>query len=764
MDKMVKYIDCYVPTELCNLSCDYCYVRQKRDFNNKIMVLPHSIKKMGKAFSQERLCGKCLINLCAGGETLLADDIVPFTEALLKEGHYVSVVTNGTLSKAFDKLMQIDSEYIKHLFIKFSFHYLELKKRNLFEVFFNNVKKIRDAGASFTLEMMASDNLIPHIPEIKDICIKNVGALPHLSLIRNDLSKQMEIITELPINEFKKVWSQFDSEMFNLKIKIYDSNRIRYCYAGKWTSHLNLSTGKMNKCFGSASNNNIYEVDKPLEFTAVGNKCPLAYCFNCHSYYAMGIDPETEVATYAQVRDRIDINTGKHWLNEDVYNFFNQKFYDNFEYDPKHYRGENYYNYNNKKIIIFGAGMFGNETYYAFGSENVVYFADNNKSLVGTEKHGKEIISFDRLKEIHNDYDIVIAVSDKYYAEIANQFIENGIENFYSAEQLKIKYNFESRTDKNIILFNVAEHTNIGDHAITEATEKFLSEYCNDYNIIEVTVQEGYKESEYIRQYIAKDDILVISGGGFLGSLHIKGELVVRNVIENYPDNKIIVFPQSMYFENNEYGKSELQKSVSIYNTHNDLHIFFREKFSYDLAVGIFAENVHKYLVPDIVLTLNNSDGTVQRDKIALFFRTDKEKIVSRETTNKIKALLENRNVDYIESSMHDNDSIYLYMRKEKVQNKLDKFKTYKLVITDTLHCMIFCAITGTPCIAFNNISRKVEGVYEWIKELPYIKLVDESSDIDAYVTELFAMENMKYDSLKMLEKIEIIADIIKEL
>lgn len=760
----MKFIDCYVPTELCNFSCDYCYVNQKRDFNNKIMVLPHSLEKMEKAFSQERLGGRCFINLCAGGETLLADDIIPFVEMLLKEGHYVSIVTNGTLSKAFDKLIKIDFEYIKHLFIKFSFHFRELKKRNLFETFFGNVRKVRDVGASFTVEMMTADNLIPFIPEIKDICMKNVGALPHLSLIRNDKSGHMELITALSIDEFKRVWSQFDSELFNLKMLVYQNPEINYCYAGKWTTLLNLETGKMNKCYGINSNNNIYDFDNPLVFTAIGNRCAMPYCYNCHAFYALGVNPDAEVVTYAKVRDRIDINTGKHWLNEDVYNFFNQKFYDNFEYDPKHYRGENYYNYSNKKIIIFGAGMLGNNAYYSFGSENVVYFADNNESLVGTEKHGKEIISFDRLKKIHNNYDIVIAVSDKYYTEIENQFIKNGIKNFYSAEQLRIKYNFENRTDKNIVLFNVAEHTNIGDHAITEATEKFLFEYCNDYNIIEVTVQEGYKEAEYIRQYIAKGDILVISGGGFLGSLHIKGELVVRNVIEKYPDNKIIVFPQSMYFENNKYGKSELQKSVSIYNTHNDLHIFFREKFSYDLAVGILDDTVHKYLVPDIVLTMNNSDESVQRDKIALFFRSDKEKIVSRETTDKIKALLENINVDYIESSMHDNDSIYLYMRKEKVQNKLEKFKTYKLVMTDTLHCMIFCAITGTPCIAFNNISRKVEGVYEWIKELPYIKLADENSDIEAYITELSAMENIKYDSSKMLNKIEIIADIIKEL
>ena len=66
----------------------------------------------------------------------------------------------------------------------------------------------------------------------------------------------------------------------------------------------------------------------------------------------------------------------------------------------------------------------------------------------------------------------------------------------------------------------------------------------------------------------------------------------------------------------------------------------------------------------------------------------------------------------------------------------LDKFMGEiggkELVITDRLHGMIFCAITGTPCVVINSKSPKVRGCYEWIKHLDYIRFADKAEDIAA--------------------------------
>ena len=59
------------------------------------------------------------------------------------------------------------------------------------------------------------------------------------------------------------------------------------------------------------------------------------------------------------------------------------------------------------------------------------------------------------------------------------------------------------------------------------------------------------------------------------------------------------------------------------------------------------------------------------------------------------------------------------------LNKKLDEFAKAEIVITDRLHGMIFATITGTPCIAFDNLSNKVSGVYEWIMDQSYVKCID---------------------------------------
>lgn len=46
------------------------------------------------------------------------------------------------------------------------------------------------------------------------------------------------------------------------------------------------------------------------------------------------------------------------------------------------------------------------------------------------------------------------------------------------------------------------------------------------------------------------------------------------------------------------------------------------------------------------------------------------------------------------------------------------------------VHGMIFCAITGTPCIVIDSKSSKVRGCYKWIRNLDYIRFADNVSQI----------------------------------
>ena len=53
------------------------------------------------------------------------------------------------------------------------------------------------------------------------------------------------------------------------------------------------------------------------------------------------------------------------------------------------------------------------------------------------------------------------------------------------------------------------------------------------------------------------------------------------------------------------------------------------------------------------------------------------------------------------------------------------------MVITDRLHCMIFSAITSTPCIVIDNYTNKISGVYKWISNYNYLMLINGIQELD---------------------------------
>ena len=58
----------------------------------------YSAQTMGKALSQTRLGGVCYFLLVGIGETLIDYEVIEITKILLGEGHFVDIVTNGTLT------------------------------------------------------------------------------------------------------------------------------------------------------------------------------------------------------------------------------------------------------------------------------------------------------------------------------------------------------------------------------------------------------------------------------------------------------------------------------------------------------------------------------------------------------------------------------------------------------------------------------------------------------------------------------------------
>lgn len=84
------------------------------------------------------------------------------------------------------------------------------------------------------------------------------------------------------------------------------------------------------------------------------------------------------------------------------------------------------------KLIIFGAGFWGEAAFADFGEKNVYCFCDNRmKGEEEGELCGKKVISFESLMKIQKDYVIVVSAGTNYNAEIGRQLTCAGIEDYF---------------------------------------------------------------------------------------------------------------------------------------------------------------------------------------------------------------------------------------------------------------------------------------------------------------------------------------------
>ena len=328
MDKPVRFFECLIPVSVCNLKCPYCYVIQENRRKMQYANLKYSPEYIAKALSKQRLGGTCWISICGAGETLCQKELIPIVKLLLEEGHYINITTNGTLTKRFKELINECKEYTKHLHFSFSFHYTELLRLNLLDIFFNNIDFVRNNGCSFLLQINLCDEYIPFIDEIKRLSLERVGAYPQVAVTRNETTQPISIMTSLLDEEYMKIGKSFNSPLLDFTYKNFNVKRREFCYAGDWSGVLNLETGWLSKCYMNSEGQNIFDnIEKPIKFEAVGKNCKNIYCVNSSHFMSLGVIPSIMCPTYAQLRNRYDAK----WYTEEMNSFLNCKL-DNKEY------------------------------------------------------------------------------------------------------------------------------------------------------------------------------------------------------------------------------------------------------------------------------------------------------------------------------------------------------------------------------------------------------------------------------------------------
>lgn len=307
-------------------------------------------------------------------------------------------------------------------------------------------------------------------------------------------------------------------------------------------------------------------------------------------------------------------------------------------------------------------------------------------------------------------------------------------------------------------------YSNLGDSAILLAQIEFLrSAGWDRKRIKELTFREYYQDREIIRKSIHNNQPIYGLGGGNMGNQWPIEEKFRYDLMDDFPNNPIIIFPQTIFFLPN--SKEAELKSISYYNGRNEFTIVAREEKSLGIMRNLYPDATILF-TPDIVLSVAmETFGAVGQERKGVLFcvRSDAEKSIDDNIWIELEESLDSLGAKHRRTDMYSDCSVTKDNRAECVRKKMQEFCGAELAITDRLHGMIFAAITGTPCIVFSNYNHKVKGTYDWISYLPYIRYVETVDQAKAAISELLAMKNCRFDNEPLKPYFEKLAEVVKK-
>ena len=261
-------------------------------------------------------------------------------------------------------------------------------------------------------------------------------------------------------------------------------------------------------------------------------------------------------------------------------------------------------------------------------------------------------------------------------------------------------------------------HGNLGDHLITFGALDFFNDNFSFKNFIEVP--EFLYELFSNKIKTNPGDVVFVSGGGWLGDLY-EDQLVVEDIIKKWSGAHIIILPQTVFFGAGQY--SSKQQFTTLLQKNPEVILCVRERNTFNLALDELKLDENRcLLLPDMALLKMKNIKTNKNNckRILVSLREDTEKIADSNHIDSILEKLKEEGYEIVKTSSVVKDKVIPINQREKVVNdKIDEFNNADLIITDRLHSMVFSLLGGTKCIAIDNKTHKVTGVYkEWLKDI----------------------------------------------
>lgn len=297
--------------------------------------------------------------------------------------------------------------------------------------------------------------------------------------------------------------------------------------------------------------------------------------------------------------------------------------------------------------------------------------------------------------------------------------------------------NKKLRTEPQIFLIGTPEYGNLGDQIIAVAELDWLKANYPDYEIKEFTHETLMKDKDckMLLSQISKKDIIFLQGGGNLNDLYLNCERIRRRVISACPENKIVLFQQSIFFSEREKGESVKAETCAVYNKHGNFTVITREDRSFETAKEIFEPlKVLKY--PDMATYLFGKikpHHNLESSGVITCLRDDDEKFYSDEELRSMKSVLSKKYMmDCADTNIKK--TVSPDNRIKVISRLVDRISTHEVMITDRFHGVIFSILAGTPCVVLRSSDHKiVEGV-KWFKDIDGIFYAENIEDVPMLV------------------------------
>lgn len=290
------------------------------------------------------------------------------------------------------------------------------------------------------------------------------------------------------------------------------------------------------------------------------------------------------------------------------------------------------------------------------------------------------------------------------------------------------------------VYLDLPYHPNIGDTLIWEGTREFLNTL--PYKCLYYASKDSFRYRQ-----LPKNAIILLHGGGNFGDLYRLHSEFRKKVIKLYPNNKVVILPQTVYYED----MTLLKDDVEFYRAFPNVTICAREQYSFDFFNKHFKNQI--LLLPDMAFFINLKKYNVSKEgnRVLYLKRTDKE-LAKNDNLAELPANVEQHDWPTYERHYDEFDKLERFAYRlhkllkicgfnDKVLARIDDYKRnwyyrrkytqigisflspYHMIYTTRLHVLILGVLLGKELYLINNTSGKVINSYNtWLKELNTIK------------------------------------------